>query len=355
MDKYRTDSHKLMYHVPRVNDWLSGKPVYPVYMEVSPVGSCNHRCVFCAYDYIGHPNRKLDTPVFLNFIDEISECGVKSLLYAGEGEPLLHSDIVRFITHSKIKGIDVGMYTNGQLMTEKVAEQIVSSLTFIRFSFSGGTDENYAAIHGVANGVFEKVIKNIERVVAIKHRDKLEADIGAQFVLLPENMAFLTEAIRRLRDTGVDYFVIKPFVQQSRMQGYKMSKQFDLKEIDDVLNRAEAFSTSDFTVIARKDSFRDYGKRNYRHCYGTSFISALNSAGDISSCLPYWDNPEFAFGNINRNSFKEIWSGQQREKIMKYLETNLDVNTCSPNCRPNAVNEFLWGVKHRNIKHLNFI
>jgi len=58
MDKYRIDSHKLIYHIPRVSDWLNDKVVYPIYMEISPVGSCNHRCIFCAYDYIGHPNRK---------------------------------------------------------------------------------------------------------------------------------------------------------------------------------------------------------------------------------------------------------------------------------------------------------
>ena len=36
MDEFRIDSHKLMYHVGRVNDWLKGSDVYPVYMEVSP-------------------------------------------------------------------------------------------------------------------------------------------------------------------------------------------------------------------------------------------------------------------------------------------------------------------------------
>jgi len=29
MDKYRIDSHKLMYHINRVNDWLKGKLIYP--------------------------------------------------------------------------------------------------------------------------------------------------------------------------------------------------------------------------------------------------------------------------------------------------------------------------------------
>lgn len=355
MDKYRIDSHKLMYHVPRVNDWLNGKLIYPIYMEVSPVGSCNHRCVFCAYDYIGHPNRRLDTERFLTFIDEISDVGMKSLLYAGEGEPLLHPDIGKFITYSKTKGLDVGIYTNGQLMVKKVAEQIASSLTFIRFSFNGGTSESYAAIHGVANSVFEKVVKNIEQIVSIKYRDKLNTDIGVQYVFLPENMEFIIEAIRLLRDIGIDYFIIKPFVQQSDLQNYKMKRQFDLQEIVDVLNKAEAFSTNNFSVIARKDSFRGYGKRNYRHCYGASFISVLNSAGNISSCLPYWDNAEFVFGNINRNSFNEIWNGKQRKKVKEYLEHGIDVNTCSPNCRSNAINEFLWGVKYHNVKHVNFI
>lgn len=355
MDKYRIDSHKLMYHVPRVNDWLDGKLVFPVYMEISPVGSCNHRCMFCAYDYIGHPNRRLEAGVFLNFIDEISACGVKSLLYAGEGEPLLHPDVAKFITYSKSRGLDVGIYTNGQFMTGEIAGQVLSSLTFIRFSFNGGTSENYAAIHGVSAGVFEKVLKNIKEAAVIKHREGLAVDIGVQYVLLPENIAFVTEAIRLLKDAGIDYFVIKPFVQQSLMQNYKMANQFGLDEIIDTLEMAEAFSSNDFRVIARKDSFRGYGKRNYCHCYGTSFISVLNSAGDISSCLPYWDNPEFVCGNINNNSFKEIWTGKKRRMVLEDLETRMDTVTCPPNCRPNSINEFLWGVKHQNIKHVNFI
>ncbi|HAB51888.1 MAG TPA: radical SAM protein, partial [Ignavibacteriales bacterium] len=51
MDKYRIDSHKLMYHVSRINDWLEGKIIYPIYAEISPSGACNHRCTYCALDF----------------------------------------------------------------------------------------------------------------------------------------------------------------------------------------------------------------------------------------------------------------------------------------------------------------
>ncbi len=355
VDKYRIDSHKLIYHIPRVNSWLNGENVYPIYMEVSPVGSCNHRCIFCAYDYIGHPNRKLETNRLLTFIDEIAECGIKSLLFAGEGEPLLHPDIDKFVIHSKDTGIDIGIFTNGHLLKKEIAEKILPCLTFIRFSFNGGSAENYAKIHKVGVEVFDKVLENIEIVVKLKEKKNLDLDIGCQYVLLPENKDYLIDAVKTVAATGVDYFTIKPFVQQNALQSYQMNKNFNLNTISETLSKAEKYSNENFKVIARWESFKDYGKKNYKHCYGTSFISALNSAGEIANCLPYWDKEEFVFGNIYKNSFKDIWLGDRRKKIKEFLEAGLDTNTCPPNCRPNAVNEFLWEIKNPFVRHINFI
>jgi GTP 3',8-cyclase len=355
MDKYRIDSHKLMYHLPRVCDWLNGETIYPVYMEISPVGNCNHRCVFCAYDFIGYPNRKLDCDRLLTFIDEAKEVGVKSILYAGEGEPLLHPDIGKIIAHSSNIGIDVGLFTNGQLLNEEFADVILPSLTFVRFSFNGGTKENYANIHKVKPGIFERVVANIKKASEIKEKESLNVDIGVQYVLLPENVGYLLDAVKTLKDTGVDYFVIKPFIQQSHLQSYRIGEQLALDNIETILNEAESFSSENFMVIARRDSFGGYGKRSYEHCYGTSFVSVLNSAGDIATCLPYWDKDDFVLGNIYKSTYRDIWLGGRREKIKGYLENELNVQECPPNCRPNAINEFLWEIKNPTVKHLNFV
>lgn len=355
MKNYIFDGHKLNYHIDRVNEFLSSGDCFPLYMEISPVGSCNHRCLFCAYDYIGHPNRKLETDKFLKFIDEISECGIRSLLYAGEGEPLLHPEIDKFIVHSKNRNIDVGMFTNGNLLKKELAEKILSSLIFIRFSFNGGTRENYSSIHQVKPEIFDRVVENIRASVRLREEGNLTVDIGAQFVLMPENRDFLVDAIKVLKDAGIDYFAIKPFVQQSSSQSYQMKEQFSIEEIKDLLDKAESYSDDGFRVIARRDSFIGYGKRGYRHCYGTSFISVLNSAGDIATCLPYWEREEFIFGNIYHNSFKDIWLGERRKKIKGFLEKELDVQKCPPNCRPNAINEYLFEIKNPSVRHLNFI
>jgi len=355
VNNYNFDGHKLVYHPDRVSQYLATNDCYPLYMEISPVGSCNHRCIFCAYDYIGYPNRKLETTITLELIDELAESGLRSILFAGEGEPLLHPDLHRFVKKAKDSGIDAGIFTNGQLLTPLQSEQLLPYLTFIRFSFNAGTRENYAQIHSVQPDVFDKVLSHIRSAAEFKQKNGLQVDIGAQFVLLPENLSSVTSAATTLRDIGADYLAIKPFVQQNELQGYHMSEQLPEDVLNDTLTELENLSTDTFAVLARKNAFEQYGKRAYSHCYGTSFITVLNSAGIISSCLPYWEQENFSFGSIYEKSFKHIWNGEKRRAIVKNLEQTLDVHSCPPNCRPNAINAFLSDIKNSDVKHINFI
>jgi len=91
-DKYRIDSHKLIFHTKRVSDWLNGDDIYPIYLEVGVCGKCNHRCIFCAFDYLNYKGAIIEKDVLLGFLSEAAKLGVKSVMYAGEGEPLMHPE-----------------------------------------------------------------------------------------------------------------------------------------------------------------------------------------------------------------------------------------------------------------------
>lgn len=355
MKSYNFDGHKLMYHLDRVQEFNSQGDCFPLYMEISPVGSCNHRCLFCAYDFIGYPNRKLETGRTLKLMDELAESGLRSILFAGEGEPLLHPELTEMIRHAKANSIDVGLFTNGQLLTSEKTEQLLPFLTFIRFSFNGGTAESYANVHRVKQEVFNTTVDAIKYAADFKKKNNLEIAIGSQFVVIPENIDSLVDATTTLRDAGVDYLAIKPFVHQNQKQGYHIEKPLDASLLNKYLLTAESHTNESFKVMVRKNAFEEYGIRNYSHCFGTSFISVLNSAGDMATCLPYWDNSDFVFGNIYEQSFQEIWHGERRSEIKKMLETQLDIKKCPPNCRPNAINDFLYELKFPSTEHINFI
>lgn len=354
--QFNLDSHKLYYHLDRVAEFQKNKDCFPLYMEVSPVGLCNHRCIFCAYDYIEYPNRKLDKERFLHFIEEVSQCGLRSMLYAGEGEPLIHPDIATFVQYTKKNNIDAGMFSNGAFLKEKLAQNLLPYLTFLRFSFNGGNAPTYARTHRVSEKVFETVVKNITYATNFRTQNNLKVDLGSQFVLLPENKDSLLDAIKTMKEAGVDFISVKPFVFQNENQQYQGGQVFNMAEIKDLVKEAQKYSSDTFKVIFRENAFENSHKeRDYKHCRGCSFITVLNSAGDLATCLPYWDKQDFVYGNIYKNSFVEIWKGQKRKDIKHFLENDLDVKKCPSNCRPNAINAFLEDILEPRVKHINFI
>ena len=92
------DNHKLMYHPERVAEWKEKGDCYPVYVEIGPTNACNHNCVFCALDWVGSDKTFIDKDVMSSTLEDMAKNGVKSIMFAGEGEPLLHKNIGLF-TH----------------------------------------------------------------------------------------------------------------------------------------------------------------------------------------------------------------------------------------------------------------
>jgi len=353
MSQYNFDGHKLFYQFEPTYKLLTNQPVFPLYVEFSPVGNCNHRCMFCAYDYMGYKPRKLDTGNTIRSIKEFAELGTKAILFAGEGEPLLHPDFVDMIKACEECNVDSGIYTNGAMLTHAKADELLNRLTFLRVSFNAGTKENYKQIHGRDD--YDTVIKNLSYATEQKRKHGLKADIGLQFVVIPENIDTVIDLAKTGRELGVDYLAIKPFVQHSS-QNYNFEQNFKIDEIEGILDEAAQYSTDNYHVIARKESFRKYHQRTYDHCLSLPLFCVVLSNGSVYSCGPHLDKEEFFYGNINENSVKEIMNGERRQRILEFAKHTLDCKTqCMPNCRLDAINRSVWELTYPTVKHINFI
>lgn len=355
MDEFRIDSHKLIFHPREVARWLKGEEVYPIYMEISPSGACNHRCTFCALDFAGYKPRFLDFHIFKERLYEMGRLGVKSIMYGGEGEPLLHRDIADIILHTKESGIDVAVTTNGVLLTSQLLEKIAGHVAWIKVSINAGTPETYEKIHRTKAADFQRVIENLAEGVEVINETGAGCVLGAQAVLLPENAGEMEILAEKVKEIGLKYLVVKPYSQhlKSRTRVYKemeYSSYLPMKE------KLERFNDDNFSVIFRERTMKKLGreKRGYDRCLALPFWSYIDSGGNVWGCSAYLGDEAFRYGNIYENTFKDIWGGERRRQCMEVVHSDLDPSGCRVNCRMDEVNLYLWELKNPS-PHVNFI
>lgn len=389
-DPFRIDSHKIHLHPERVvdwlrarNDWEKARRIFPIYVEVSPVSYCNHRCTFCGVDYMlkRSDKPKLSLHVVRQMFDSMAINGVKSVMFAGCGEPLLNTDLVRFIWHAHDRGMDTSLTTNGVLLDRAfVTDALVSEhLRWIKVSLNAGDAETYHAIHRGKPQDFEAVLSNLEDAVRVRRELGSSCTLGAQIVALPEtqvvenlvkkpvpsNLHTIKPLAERLRDMGLDYLVIKPY-SQHLMSESTHYQDVGYKGADEWAAGLEAMSTETFHVTVRRRTMALYEatERGYHICQVTPFLWAYVEAdGNVWGCSTYlgyeqdgkkFGDDRFCYGNVNEQPFSDIWRGERRWQSFEHIQHGLDISTCRKNCRMHQANLHLWELTHPG-PHVNFI
>lgn len=370
---------KIIYHPAWIRRWRQDPfSVPPIYVEVSPVGMCNHRCTFCAVDMLGYPNRSLNADMLIQRIQEMKQMrdedpdglGVKSIQFAGEGEPTLHKELPRIYEATRAAGIDIGMLTNGTALNERMARGIIPHVNgYLQTSINGGTKESYPKIHRCSPEHWNLLWRNLKRTVAIKQElGAKDCDLGANMTVLiseawdpelkqvtPSNWQEMESLVQLVRDTGLNYVSFKPYSQHrystgtAKMYG-NMSYKDLMKKIYEMGQELIAkYGSSDFEVIFRFTRFEEYEKetRPYVTCQATPTIwSYIQSDGVWISCSAFWTQENFHLGNINTQTVKEIWYGQKRREHLKFVQEKLDISECRKTCHPDKENVFLNQVKN---------
>ncbi|MBU2436480.1 MAG: radical SAM protein [Candidatus Omnitrophica bacterium] len=354
MDEFRVDSHKLIYHIERLYQWNKGEDIYPIYIEISPFGGCNQRCIFCALDYLEYKPNCLDTPTLENFLKDISRKGVKSIMFAGEGEPLLHKDISHLVMYANRNGLGVAITTNGILLSGELLKEILPSLSWLRISLNAGGEKTYSFIHGAGSKDFHKVMENIKQAVKLKKENGYSTTIGVQFLLLNENYKEASILAEKLKAIGVNYLIIKPYSQHPQSLN-RLKSQLNYEKLLSLKEQLRGYEDKDFRIIFRKKTMLKIREQKpYKKCLGLPFWSYLTSMGDLYACSVFLGDERFCYGNIYQECFQEIWKGARRKKIMEMMENNWNIENCREICRLDEINRYLWELENPP-QHVNFI
>lgn len=351
-DNIRIDTHKLIYHPETVARWLKGENIYPIELEIGLTNACNHRCIFCSVDYMGYKPEFLDAEILIRNLAELAPKGLKSIVYAGEGEPLLHHDIVHIINATKTLGIDAAMSTNGALLTSEISRDCLKSLTWLRFSIAGISDAVYNQIQRGRDGDLGKVLLHMQEAVKVKRDQKLHTTLGAQLLLLPENKNEVVQMGKELKKIGIDYFTVKPYTHHPQSHNLL---EVDYNEMLAMEKEVKALETENFKIYFRTHAMENLlNKRCYMHCWALPFMVYVDAKGNLWPCIRFMGKEGLAYGNINNESFCDIWEGQNRRKIVDYFMHMSLGEECGENCRLDEMNKYLEQLKNPG-EHVNFI
>jgi radical SAM protein with 4Fe4S-binding SPASM domain len=147
----------------RLHEKVAGQRI-PISGSLELTFRCNLRCVHCyaAHGHHGIPGKQeLTYKEICGILDQIADQGCLWLLLTG-GEPLVRSDFLDIYTYAKHKGLIFTLFTNGTLITPRIADYLAEWRPFVvEITLYGRTQETYERITGIP-GSHARCMRGIE-------------------------------------------------------------------------------------------------------------------------------------------------------------------------------------------------
>jgi hypothetical protein len=257
-------------------------PRLPEIVQIESTNLCNAKCVFCPRDDMHRRQGIMSVELFRKIVDECVELGITHVRMHNYGEAFIDRKLIEKIRYAKQKGIkEVGMISNGSLITEPVARGMIEAgLDAINISVDAAGKEVFEATR--VGLKYDKVIANIERIV------RLRAETGRRRPKL------ILSFVRQNNSADEQAFI------------EHWSKVADKIHVTDLHNWAGTLNTESDV--------------NYP-CYRPWLTFTVLWDGRVSLCCADFDGKTI-LGDLNTHSIADIWNAQPyRDARRQHLES----------------------------------
>jgi MoaA/NifB/PqqE/SkfB family radical SAM enzyme len=245
-------------------------PVLPEIVQIESTNICNAKCVFCPRDEMHRRQGIMRFDLYRKIVDECAELRITHLRVHNYGEPFVDRELVEKVRYAKRRGIqEVGMISNGSLITEDVARGMIESgLDAINISVDASGKEVFEATRiGLK---YDKVIANIERLVRIR------TELGK----------------RRPK-------LILSFVRQNN----SLDEQAFIQHWRTVADKIHITDLHNWAGTLNQDSNVSYP------CYRPWLTFTVLWDGRVSLCCADFDGRNI-LGDLNTSTIKDVWNAE---------------------------------------------
>lgn len=321
---------------------------YPKMVFIEPTTRCNLKCTHCGRTYWKDRSkiRDMEFETFAKLVAELKELGVPAITIQGLGEPLMHKRIFDMIDCAQQAGLYSRFNTNLTLLSDENAERLVrSGHSEVAVSIESIDPETFADIR--RGTTLDVVLGNLEKLCNTKKRLNSETPlIRVSAVVFKKTMDQIQEFGERMKAIGITSLNFQGLNTQgidpeSRLKdGSRMVDQSlaDLpsEEVDAVIARLKSLEDEHMVVQFTGDiggcGSQHRPARGIKTCWELWEGPYVDSAGRVTPCCFLPDGVIVTLGDLNKQSFKEVWLGEPYRQLRLQHLTNRHPDYCK-NCQ----------------------
>lgn len=143
-----------------VDYFITGRKIRTIHnINIAITHACNIRCRICYFYKQLDKKTFLPLEVYKRIIDDSADS--RPCIILSGGEPLIHPDLLNMVAYAKEKKLAVQIFTNGTILTSKIADRLVElGLDYINFTLLG--NEQSHSLVAQAPKSYEMFIRNLE-------------------------------------------------------------------------------------------------------------------------------------------------------------------------------------------------
>jgi radical SAM protein with 4Fe4S-binding SPASM domain len=346
--------------------FMNGRAFNPLSVVLLVTYKCNLNCKMCFYYNENESDNthrlirerateELKPEQIYRLIDEMHSLRIRVLTIHG-GEPLVYPGIFDISKYASRRGIMVNFITNGTLISEETAKNIVDAkIGNITFSIDG--PENIHDTVRNRQGTFQKLIRGINNLREMEKKRFQIPDLSVSTYISGINAEKISELHDIVKGTGIKRWGVGLITYNNakmaemtkeilgitggRGQGNLENLKDEIKEIDieKLLKERELLKSKNndyridliFPSVKAIKNYYDVFYNEVDHCLYPWARVIISPYGEVFPCVNL-SMIDYKLGNIKEKSLKEIWNSKEFIEFRRKIKKNKLFPMCSKCC-----------------------
>ena len=305
----------------------------PLFFSIEATNICNYQCKYCPQgnpDVRDFKKGRMSTALFEHILKQISQLRPVSQVYlTGNGEPLMHPDLEKFISLSNQHGFIPSFSSNASLFSKERTKSLLESGKFLLTADFSPSKEIYETYR--SEGCWDTVYANLKNLLGLKKKSRKDypkveiRDMSTIAVSSPkEREKSLSDLKGLFKNLPVERF------SQLKVHGWTGN-------IDQRIAPAQVKGNA------------------YKLCTHPWSIFVITWSGEVLACCRDFGS-EYVIGRIDgEEGILNIWNNQRIRSLRKTLVDKRphEINICK-NCdrpltggsvarsKPEMIKKILW-------------